>query len=113
MLSEVCGMSFLYLYTAHGTGFLILLPKTTRNTNDNNDQTMSAPRKLTDAESSTLRSLLLKQLNVSGSQAEEDAGDLLDYAFAMIANGKDVDYVVDEVRFLLLLTLFDLCCGLG
>lgn len=74
---------------------------------------MSAPRKLTDAESSTLRSLLLKQLNVSGSQAEEDAGDLLDYAFAMIANGKDVDYVVDEVRLLLLLTLFDLCCRLG
>lgn len=86
--------------------------KTTRNTNGN-DQTMSAPRKLTDAESSTLRSLLLKQLNVSGSQAEEDAGDLLDYAFAMIANGKDVDYVVDEVRLLLLLTLFDLCCRLG
>lgn len=57
----------------------------------------AAPRKLTSTETSTLRALLLKLLNVSGAQAEEDAGDLLDYAFAMIANGKDVDYVVDEV----------------
>jgi hypothetical protein len=60
---------------------------------------MAAPRKLTASETSTLRSLLLKQLDVAGHpQAEEDAGDLLDYAFAMIANGKDVDYVVEEVR---------------
>ncbi|KAL7515117.1 hypothetical protein ACHAXN_012400 [Cyclotella atomus] len=59
---------------------------------------MAAPRKLTASETSTLRSLLLKQLDVAGHpQAEEDAGDLLDYAFAMIANGKDVDYVVEEL----------------
>ena len=57
----------------------------------------AAPRKLTPTETSTLRALLLKLLDISGAQAEEDAGDLLDYAFAMIANGKDVDYVVDEV----------------
>ena len=59
---------------------------------------MSAPRKLTSAETSSLRTILLNLLEVSSPQAEEDAGDLLDYAFAMVANGKDVDYVVDEVR---------------
>ena len=60
---------------------------------------MKAPRKLTTTETSTLRTLLLSQLDTSTPQSEEDAGDLLDYAFAMINNGKEVEYVVDEVRF--------------
>ena len=67
------------------------------------DDDVSASRKLSDGESSSLRSLLLGRLSVPASgpgadQAEEDASDLLDYAFAMIANGKNVGYVVQEVR---------------
>ena len=56
-----------------------------------------AKRKLTESESATLRSILKSQLNVTNAQDEEDAGDLLDYAFAMIANGRDVACVTDEV----------------
>ena len=58
-----------------------------------------ATRKLTETETSTLRALLKSQLNITGdAQDDEDAGDLLDYAFAMIANGKAVSYVTEEVR---------------
>jgi hypothetical protein len=60
---------------------------------------MSAPRKLSPAETDALRTLLLNQLDVSSPQQREDANDLLDYALAMIANGKDVGYVVNEVSF--------------
>jgi hypothetical protein len=56
-----------------------------------------APRSLTPNETATLRGLLKSQLTINTAQAEEDARDLLDYTLAMIANGKDVDYVVDEV----------------
>jgi hypothetical protein len=66
---------------------------------NNTNPTMSAPRKLTPAETSALRTLLLNQLDVSSPQQREDANDLLDYALAMIANGKDVGYVVNEVSF--------------
>ncbi|KAL7486236.1 hypothetical protein ACHAW6_011824, partial [Cyclotella cf. meneghiniana] len=59
--------------------------------------TLTAPRKLTPTETATLRSRLRNELVVKGPQDEEDAGDLLDYAFAMIANGKDVAYVVEEL----------------
>lgn len=58
-----------------------------------------ATRKLTETETSTLRALLKSQLNITGdAQDDEDAGDLLDYAFAMVANGKAVSYVTEEVR---------------
>ena len=63
-----------------------------------------AARKLTDSETSKLRSLLKSNLKLAKSnnsekqQAEEDAADLLDYAFAMIANGKNVGYVVEELK---------------
>ena len=58
-----------------------------------------ATRKLTETEISSLRALLKSQLNITGdAQDDEDAGDLLDYAFAMIANGKAVSYVTEEVR---------------
>lgn len=58
-----------------------------------------ATRKLTEGETSTLRALLKSQLNITtgDAQDEEDAGDLLDYAFAMIANGKNVRYITEEV----------------
>ncbi|EED95268.1 predicted protein [Thalassiosira pseudonana CCMP1335] len=63
------------------------------------DTNLTAPHKLTDEESATLRSNLKSQLNINNDgQAEEDAADLLDYAFAMIANGKNVGYVVDELK---------------
>lgn len=58
-----------------------------------------ATRKLTETETSTLRALLKSQLNITGdAQDDEDAGDLLDYAFAMIANGKAVSYVTEELK---------------
>jgi hypothetical protein len=62
---------------------------------------IAATRKLTESETATLRGLLKSQLNyVTGdAQDEEDAGDLLDYAFAMIANGKNVAYVTEEVSY--------------
>lgn len=70
------------------------------------DDDISAPRKLTSTETTKLRSLLKSKLNLHSSsntttdkqQAEEDASDLLDYTFAMIANGKNVRYVVDELK---------------
>eukprot|EP00577_Skeletonema_sp_RCC1716_P014486 CAMPEP_0113426702 /NCGR_PEP_ID=MMETSP0013_2-20120614/30884_1 /TAXON_ID=2843 ORGANISM="Skeletonema costatum, Strain 1716" /NCGR_SAMPLE_ID=MMETSP0013_2 /ASSEMBLY_ACC=CAM_ASM_000158 /LENGTH=461 /DNA_ID=CAMNT_0000315029 /DNA_START=98 /DNA_END=1481 /DNA_ORIENTATION=+ /assembly_acc=CAM_ASM_000158 len=59
-----------------------------------------ATRKLTDSETATLRSILKSQLNIKAGDAqdEEDAGDLLDYAFAMIANGRNVECVKDELK---------------
>lgn len=63
----------------------------------NNDIVVT--RKLTESETAKLRSLLKSQLNIKAGDAqdEEDAGDLLDYAFAMIANGRNVGCVADEV----------------
>ena len=65
------------------------------------DNELVASRKLTESEATKLRSLLKSQLNIaagsSQQQAEEDAADLLDYAFAMIANGKNIGYVTEEV----------------
>eukprot|EP00986_Skeletonema_menzelii_P016898 scaffold16368_cov155-Skeletonema_menzelii.AAC.1 len=59
-----------------------------------------ATRKLTESETATLRSLLKSQLNIKAGDAqdEEDAGDLLDYAFAMIANGRNVGCVTEELK---------------
>ena len=61
---------------------------------------LTAPRKLTSTETSRLRSLLHSKLNLrpDDEQSKEDAADLLDYAFAMIANGKNVNYVVTELK---------------
>ena len=75
---------------------------------DNN--TVTAPRKLTPSETTKLRSLLKSKLAIIGDddsrkQNEEDAGDLLDYAFAMIANGKNVGYVVEEVRYIFIVII--------
>ena len=74
------------------------------------DNTVTAPRKLTPSETTKLRSLLKSKLAIIGDddsrkQNEEDAGDLLDYAFAMIANGKNVGYVVEEVRYIYIVIL--------
>ena len=64
------------------------------------DDNITAPRKLTSTETSRLRSLLHSKLTLrpGDEQSKEDAADLLDYAFAMIANGKDVKYVVAELK---------------
>jgi hypothetical protein len=59
---------------------------------------ITAPRKLTNDEVVKLRSLLKTKLKLHGPQSEEDASDLLDYAFAMIANGKGSIYVANELR---------------
>lgn len=61
-----------------------------------------ATRKLTESETTSLRSQLKSQLKIKAGDAqdEEDAGDLLDYAFAMIANGRSVGCVTDEVSML-------------
>jgi hypothetical protein len=76
---------------------------------------ITAPRKLTNDETGRLRSLLKSKLKIHRPapedhdhddddadarrrQSEEDASDLLDYAFAMIANGKDARYVANELR---------------
>ncbi|EJK47045.1 hypothetical protein THAOC_34263, partial [Thalassiosira oceanica] len=67
------------------------------------DEDASASRKLSDDETSSLRSILLRQLSVMSSgpeaaQAEDDASDILDYVFTMVANGRKVGFVVKEVR---------------
>mmetsp|Transcript_197 Transcript_197/g.301 ORF Transcript_197/g.301 Transcript_197/m.301 type:complete len:573 (+) Transcript_197:52-1770(+) len=56
-------------------------------------------RKLSEEQTINLRSLIYKELtvNISGRDLEDDASDLLDYALAMIANGKGVDYIIDEL----------------
>lgn len=62
---------------------------------------ISAPRKLAPSEVERLRSLLKSKLNLGGvgqQSFEEDASDLLDYTFAMIANGKNITYVVEELK---------------
>ena len=76
------------------------------------DQEVAASRKLTESETSELRKALGEELNLpDGSSAEEeDASDLLDYAFAMIGNGKTVDYVVQEVCLLCVQTQLSLSC---
>ena len=67
---------------------------------------ITAPRKLSSEETCTLRSLLHSKLSIpspsskNNQQAEEDASDLLDYAFAMISNGKNVQYVINELSSL-------------
>jgi len=62
------------------------------------DGSLTAPRKLTEAETAALRSTLLAQLVEAKTPSEtEDAGDLLDYALAMLINGKAVDYIVGEM----------------
>lgn len=58
------------------------------------------PRTLTDEESAQLHSKLSTCLlkNSDGSTTEEDANDLLDYALAMVTNGKSVDYIVNDLK---------------
>mmetsp|Transcript_24131 Transcript_24131/g.35938 ORF Transcript_24131/g.35938 Transcript_24131/m.35938 type:complete len:125 (-) Transcript_24131:1858-2232(-) len=58
---------------------------------DNDDN----PRTFTDEQSSDLRSKLLTCLI---NQQSEDANDLLDYALAMITNGKTVEYIVNDLK---------------
>jgi len=62
-----------------------------------------SPRKLSDLQSSELRSLLHLELQQSNPQIDdviddEDAPDLLDYALVMVTNGKAVSYIVSELE---------------
>uniref|UniRef100_A0A7S2EI89 Uncharacterized protein n=1 Tax=Ditylum brightwellii TaxID=49249 RepID=A0A7S2EI89_9STRA len=56
-----------------------------------------SPRKLNETELSSLRELLKKEASSTEGGDDEDINDLLDYAFAMVGNGKAVGYVVDEL----------------
>ena len=79
------------------------------------DNELVASRKLTESEATKLRSLLKSQLNIaagsSQQQAEEDAADLLDYAFAMIANGSEYGLFVFNFhsRKVLMMEVIDDC----
>jgi len=65
---------------------------------------ISAPRPLTPEESSELHALLKSTLKLSNSpcaiQAEEDAKDLLNYAFDLIGDGETVGDVLEELEFM-------------
>lgn len=54
-------------------------------------------RKLNETELTSLRDLLKKEASTTEGSDDEDINDLLDYAFAMVGNGKAVGYVVDEL----------------
>jgi len=68
-------------------------------------------RTLTDTQSTTLRSLLHTELKKANPQLasfsttttptttddDDDASDLLDYALAMVVNGKSAEYIVSEL----------------
>ena len=64
--------------------------------------TITPRHKLTASQTSTLRTALLRRAlnydptNSTPSQ-QDDATDLLDYALAMLGNGKSVGFVVEEM----------------
>ena len=61
------------------------------------DRKLTLPsKKLTEAETASLRSRLLPHLGGGGGE-EDDATDLLEYAQAMLTNGKELGHVVDEM----------------
>ena len=62
------------------------------------DNSLSSPHALSPDEISTLRNLLLDQLNLSGGDDADDAENLLDYAMDMIDAGENVGHVCEEVR---------------
>ncbi|KAL7550324.1 hypothetical protein ACHAWF_013574 [Thalassiosira exigua] len=65
------------------------------------DETLSAPRDLTESELLELRGLLKAQLNLSGGDDDEDdAENLLDYAGDMIEGGECVGRVCEELKFM-------------
>jgi hypothetical protein len=63
------------------------------------DGSVSLPRKLTDEEVKELRISLMPYFHLAASDdlGPEDISDFLDYAFAMISNGKSVDFVIQEL----------------
>jgi hypothetical protein len=71
---------------------------------DINDVTPTRP--LSESEMDELRALMKAQLNIEGSDwtaqmvAEDDANDLLDYAFDMIGSKESVGRVIDELEFM-------------
>ena len=71
------------------------------------DADLSIPRDLTEKEEKDLRKCLTLQLNITTLiQDEEDAEDLLEYAFDMIKGGDNIGQVVEEVSCSLLIILF-------
>jgi hypothetical protein len=58
---------------------------------------VSLSRKLTGDESKELRDQLSPILANEGSGEAEDISDFLEYAFAMVSNGKTVDHVIQEL----------------
>lgn len=64
---------------------------------DVNHKETVAPRELTDDETSSLRELLKSKLRIPNDSYEEDASDLLDYAFDMVSDGKAAGSVTEEV----------------
>ena len=71
------------------------------------DADLSIPRDLTEKEEVDLRKCLTLQLNITTLlQDEQDAEDLLEYAFDMIKGGDNIGQVVEEVSCSLLIILF-------
>jgi len=61
------------------------------------DSSLVPPRQLTATELSSLRKLLRSKLNINDHADEEDATNLLDYAFDMIDGGENVGHIAEEV----------------
>lgn len=64
-----------------------------------------------------MREMLKAKLLIPNDSYEEDANDLLDYAFDMVDDGKDVGSVTEEVSFMHLYLnnpskIFELCSHL-
>ena len=63
------------------------------------NKSLKAPRPLTTTEIDSLRSLLKNSLNITSNDDEEDATNLLEYAFDMIEADENVGHIADEVSF--------------
>jgi len=59
-----------------------------------------APRELTEDETTSLRMMLKSKLKIPDDSYQDDAADLLDYAFDMVGDGKTVGYAIEELVFM-------------
>ena len=65
---------------------------------DDERMKVTASRKLTEDEATTLCKLMKQELNVVDEETDDDADTFLEYAVALIDGGKSVNEVIEEVR---------------
>lgn len=61
------------------------------------DESLTAPRGLTPTELSELRTILKSSLKITSETDEDDADNLLEYAFDLIDSAENVGHIAEEV----------------